>query len=64
MVLEVFLDVKSAPEIPALPQDLADIFIDNTVYSLLESYTQKNTYANNFLSALPIFPGNIRSLMQ
>ena len=60
----VFLDVKRAPEIPSLPQDLADIFIDSTVYSLLESSTQKNIYANYFLSAVPIFPGNFRSLMQ
>lgn len=60
----VFLDMKSASEIPSLPQDLGDIFIDSTVYSLFESSTEKNIYANNFLSALPVFPGNIRSLMQ
>ena len=59
-----FVDMKSAPEIPSLPQDLADIFIDSTVYSLFESSTQENIYANNFFSALPIFPGNIRSLLQ
>lgn len=64
MFLGFFLEMKSAPEIPSLPQDLADIFTDSTVCSLLESSAQKNIYANNFLSALPIFPGNIRSLVQ
>lgn len=60
----VFLDMQSASKIPSPPQDLGDIFIDSTVYSLFESSTQKNIYANNFLSALPVFPANIRSLMQ
>lgn len=40
---------------------LTDIF---TLYFLPESPTQKKRYANNFLPALPIFPGSSRSLVQ
>lgn len=64
MFLGLFLDVNSVPEIPSLPQDLADSFIDCNSSSSFESPTQKNTYANNFLSAIPIFPGKIRSMIQ
>lgn len=31
MFLGLFLDVNSVPEIPSLPQDLADSFIDGTL---------------------------------
>lgn len=60
----VLLEMKSALEIPSPLQDLTDNIIDSAVYSSLESSTQKNIHANKFLSALPISPGHIRTLMQ
>lgn len=64
MVLGHVWDTKSAAKIPPLPQGLADIFADITLYFLPESPTQKNRYANSFLPAPPIFPGSSRSLVQ